>query len=351
MTTWKRAECKCARRAQRHRRAREPRRVAFRGTLRGRSRQPGTQPRLSLPREPLRRAARPWPRLLDRGPRSPILPSAPRAAVGRGPSGKAVGLAAVCCACARGRGASGVGAGPRMCTVCPVGRARSRALSLWQRLPGTPRERHGGPGLAWGSSPGRQRLGRPGRAGLKLGVRLGGGGREAGRRSRPEQRGPRGQEAAQGAGGMGWRTGRRRGGPVELTGRAGSLAGRLVRPLGQQDRRGRGWRGLGRAGAEPGRGAQLRGFRGAVWKAGRPTLVVCHENRARRRWRPASSRGVGWGPLTGSRARPLSPRLGDGPGASEALVTSRACGPGQPRRGPSRHGATRQVAENGAAAA
>lgn len=213
--------------------------------------------------------------------------------------------------------------------------------------PGTSRRA----GLAWGSSPGRQRLGRPGRAGLKLGVRLGGGGREAGRRSRPEQRGPRGQEAAQGAGGMGWRTGRRRGGPVELTGRAGSLAGRLVRPLGQQDRRGRGWRGLGRAGAEPGRGAQLRGFRGAVWKAGRPTLVVCHENRARRRWRPASSRGVGWGPLTESRARPLSPRLGDGPGASEALVTSRACGPGQPRRGPSRHGATRQVAENGAAAA
>lgn len=138
VTPWKRAECKCARRAQRHRRAREPRRVASRGTLRGRRRQPGTQPRRSLPREPLRRAARPWPRLLDGGPRSPILPSAPRAAVGRGPSGKAVGLAAVCCACARGRGASGVGAGPRMCTVCPVGRARSRALSSWQRLPGTP---------------------------------------------------------------------------------------------------------------------------------------------------------------------------------------------------------------------
>lgn len=115
--------------------------------------------------------------------------------------------------------------------------------------------------------------------------------------------------------------------------------------------KGRGRRGLGRAGAEPGRGAQLRGFRGAVWKAGRPTLVVCHENRARRRWRPASSRGAGWGPLTESRARPLSPRLGDGPGASEALVTSRACGPGQPRRGPSGHGATRHVAEDGAAAA
>lgn len=77
MTPWKRAECKCARRAQRHRRAREPRRAAFRSTLRGRRRQPGTQPRLSLPREPLRRAARPWPRLLDGGPRSPILPSVP----------------------------------------------------------------------------------------------------------------------------------------------------------------------------------------------------------------------------------------------------------------------------------
>lgn len=138
------------------------------------------------------------------------------------------------------------------------------------------------------------------------------------------------------------------GGQWSSPGRLAASLGASSGPLGSRTE---GPRGLGRAGAEPGRGAQLRGFRGAVWKAGRPTLVVCHENRARRRWWPASSRGAGWGPLTESRARPLSPRLGDGPGASEALVTSRACGPGQPRRGPSGHGATRHVAEDGAAAA
>lgn len=192
-------------------------------------------------------------------PRSPAF--APRAAVGRRPTGKAFGVTAVCyelCVqgvgrCAWGKDACGVAVDPRMCTVCPVGKAQEQsAVPVAEGCQGRPRNVTEGEGLSvrkltraagpWAARKGQVE---PWRAA----------GREAaGRRA---QAGASGRSRA-GVGGLGWRTGRKRM-DRGLAGLTGGLATSAVPwAAGLRGRGRRGWAGRWAC------AAQFWGFRETV---------------------------------------------------------------------------------------